>query len=311
MGVLTGKDIFSAKWLTAIIFDSGGLAHFVPIKRVLGNYFVTDINNKVYCFEIIDSRVKTYRQTLVRSFRFLLYDTTHSQPISPENNSELDMVLKQNSLPKMNMTLYNILKAIGKKEKIIFEPFQLKSLIEEVSKNQGEYSEQALNLVNYLQNLNITQIVTPVKSITEFIEDDLLATKPGFYGDIVSVYQRADIQNKRINNTEEKGKVAWMKWILIIVVILVIVLFIYHGYTQGWFKTFTDLGSSFSGFQGIPLPGSFVPPGTVVHDDAYYQANYTPETLKAAIDRGEIDINTLPPATKELVKNVQLPTVSP
>lgn len=306
MGVLSGKDIFSSKWVTAVIFDSGGNAHFIPIKNVLGDYFVTDINKKIYVFEIVDSRIKTYRQTLVRSFRFFVYDTTHSRPISPENNQELDDVLRKNNLPKMNMTLFNILKALGRKEKKDFTPFELKGLIEEVSNNQGQYSEQALNLINYLKNLNINQIVTPVKAVTEFIEDDLLATKPGFLGDILSVFQRADVENKKITNTPITGKIAWMKWLLIIGFIVIIGLIIYIANENGWFDPILNAGDAFKGIQGINFGG---PPGST---DADFAAKYpTPEAAKAALDRGELHESQIPPSMRELVKNVKTPEAIP
>jgi hypothetical protein len=306
MGVLHGRDLFSSKWVTAVIFDSGGNAHFYPIKYVLGDYFVTDINKKIYVFEIVDSRVKTYRQTLVKSFRFFLYDTTHSRPISTENNQDLADMLRKNNLPKMNMTLFNILKALGRQEKENFTSHELKGLIEEVSKNQGQYSEQALNLVNYLSNLNIEQIVTPVKAITEFIEDDLLATKPGFLGDILSVFQRADVENKKITNTPITGKIAWMKWIAVMALIGLVLAVVYMAYDNGWFDPVLNAGKSLEGFKGINFGG---PPGST---DAEFAAKYpTPEAAKAALDRGELHESQIPPAMRELVKNVKTPEAIP
>lgn len=305
MGVLSGKDIFSPKWVTAVIFDSGGQAHFIPIKYVLGDYFVADINKKIYVFEIVDSRVKTYRPTLVRSFRFMLFDTTHSRPISTENNKELEEVIRKNNLPRLNVTLFNVLKALGKKEKQEFTAHELKGLIEEVSKNQGQYSEQAINLINYLQNLNIDQIVTPVKSITEFIEDDLLATKPGFLGDILSVFQRADVENKKITNTPITGKTAWMKWILILSFVVIIVLIFYVAYQNGWLDPILHAGDAIKNANfnlGPPPSGS----------DAEFAAKYpTPEAAKAALDRGELHESQIPPSMRELVKNVKSPVAEP
>ena len=304
MGVLSGKDIFSSKWVTAIIFDSGGQAHFFPIKSVLGDYFVIDINHKIYCFEIVDSRVKTYRQTLVKSFRFLLYDTTHSRPISPENNKELEEIITKNNLPKLNMNLFNILHALGKQEKQEFTPHELQGLIKEVSENKGQHSEQAVNLINYLQNLNIEQIVTPVKSITEFIEDDLIATKPGFLGDILSVFQRADIENKKITNTENKGKTAWMKWIAIIAMIGLVIAVIYMAYDNGLFDPILNAGKSLEGFEGFNFS-----PGSSSQD--IMQKYPTPEALNAAIDRGEVNYDSLPPDIKAMVDSYEPPTVTP
>jgi len=63
MGVLTGKDIYSSKWITADITDSAHKVHFVPIKYVLGDYFLADINNRIYLFRIDGARIFTWEKT--------------------------------------------------------------------------------------------------------------------------------------------------------------------------------------------------------------------------------------------------------
>ncbi len=40
MGVFNGRDVYSPKTLTAEITDGGMNKHFVPIKNVIGDYFI-------------------------------------------------------------------------------------------------------------------------------------------------------------------------------------------------------------------------------------------------------------------------------
>src|SRR3990167_9124043 len=101
------KSIFSSKWITAEISDGSSRLHFVPIKHTIGDYFVAMINKQLYAFKIVGSEIKTYRQTLIKSFRVLQYDTTHYRPISPTSEA-LKLALEKNSLPKVNMLLFNL-----------------------------------------------------------------------------------------------------------------------------------------------------------------------------------------------------------
>ena len=120
MGIIKHKDIFSSKWITAEITDASNRIYYVPIKRTIGDYFLADIENHVYCFKIEGARIKVYQHTLVKSFRVLQYDLNHYMPVSAKDNKMLEEVLKKNALPKMNMMLFNILKLLGKREKASF-----------------------------------------------------------------------------------------------------------------------------------------------------------------------------------------------
>ena len=176
MAVLSGKNIFSSKWITAIIIRPDNRAFFVPIKHTIGDYFLADIEGQVYCFRTEGARIIVYQHTLVRSFRFFIYHTEHYLPISGGDNKDLENVLKTNALPKMNMMLFTILKMLGKREKQTFEPHDLNALVNVVSDKEEEYKERVMNIRNYLSHLNVDQIITPVRKMTEFIEGDLLAT---------------------------------------------------------------------------------------------------------------------------------------
>ena len=301
------KSIFSSKWITAEISDGSSRLHFVPIKHTIGDFFVAMINKQLYAFKIVGSEIKTYRQTLVKSFSVLRYDTTHYWPISSDSE-DLKLVLEKNSLPKMNVLLFNILKLLGRREKSEFVDHDLAKLIKDISDKENEYGEQVKNIKNYLENLQIEKIVTPVRRITDYIESDLLATDPQFLGTTISSYQRTDVEHKKVTNYPVGAKSAWLKWIAIIALIGLVAAIGYIAYDQGAFDSLTGM---FGGFQIQGGGPSFLQPNQPSKSDTIMQQYSTPEALKAAIDRGEVDYDSLPPDIKKLVDGVKLPTASP
>ena len=301
------KSIFSSKWITAEIVDGSSRLHFVPIKHSIGDYFVAMINKQLYAFKIVGTEIKTYRQTLVKSFRVLRYDTTHYRPISSDSE-DLKLVLEKNSLPKVNMLLFNVLKLLGRREKVKFESHNLPKLIKEISDKENEYGEQIKNITNYLENLKIDEIVTPVRKISDYLEGDLLATDPQFLGTTISSYQRTDVEHKKITNYPVGAKSAWLKWIAIIALIGLVAAIGYIAYSQGVFDSLTGMFGSFQIQGGGP---SFLQPNQPSASENIMSKYPTPEALKAAIDRGEVDYDSLPPDIKKLVDGVKLPTASP
>ena len=300
------KSIYSSKWITAEISDGSSRLHFVPIKHTIGDYFVTMINKQLYAFKIVGSEIKTYRQTLVKSFRVLRYDTTHYRPISSDAEN-LKLVLEKNALPKVNVLLSNILKLLGRREKAKFENHDLAALIKEIGEKEGEYGEQIKNIINYLENLKIEEIVTPVRKISDFIEADLLATDPQFLGTTISSYQRTDVEHKKVTNYPVGAKSAWLKWIAIIALIVAMVAIIYIAYDQGAFDSITGMFGAFQ-LNGGGAPSFFTPNQPSASENI--MSKYpTPEALKSAIDRGEVDYDSLPPDIKRLVDGVKLPSV--
>lgn len=304
MGILSHKDIFNSKWITAEITDASNRIWYVPIKNPLGDYFLADIDKQIYCFKIDGSRVKTYRHTLVKSFRILQYDTNHYMPVSASNNKALEDVLKKNSLPRVNLMLFNILKVLGKMEdQSEFKPHDLKKLTEKISKKEDQYAEQVKNITNFLESLNVDEIVTPVKKVSEFLEDDLMETDAKFLGTIVSTFQRTDIEHRKVTNTPLTGKIAWMKFMAVAVIIGGIAAVALLMIDSGTF----DSGFSIPGFDSSSL-GFGGPPEDPLK---VWTDNYTPEELKAAIDRGEVDYNDLPKVIKDTVDSVKLPEATP
>ena len=100
---------------------------------------------------------------------------------------------------------------------------------------------------------------------------------------------------KKITNTPITGKLPWLKIIAIIAIIGLIAGVGYWIYSSGILA---------GGIPGLPTFGQ--------ETQADILSKYpTPEALKAAIDRGEIDYNTLPPEVKKLVDAIKLPVVQP
>jgi hypothetical protein len=299
MGVLSGKDVYNSKWTTAEITDSSSRLWFVPIKYTIGDYFLTEIDRQIYCFKLEGHRIKTHRNTLTKSFRVMQFDTSHYLPISPADIQELEKVLKANSLPKMNTMLFNILKVLGSREKHQFTQHDITALVKEIATHQNEYSEQVQNIKNYLDHLNVEKIVTPVRKVVEFIENDLMATDPKFLGDIVSSFQRMDIEHKKMTNTPITGKIAWAK-IMAIVAIIALVGVIGVVIWQGGYlnNLVPQIGSS----GNAPAQAGQLTQAQVI-------AKYpTPEAAKAAVDRGEIPLSAFPKDFQGMISKVKTPT---
>ena len=63
MEILGWRDLLSAKWLTALNTDVNGRLFFIPIKHLLGDYFVAKINGHIFAFEMGYQQIKTYVAT--------------------------------------------------------------------------------------------------------------------------------------------------------------------------------------------------------------------------------------------------------
>jgi len=299
MGVLHGRDLFSPKWITAIISDSSNRVHFVPIKHVLGDYFLTELDRQMYAFKIDGRRILQYREGGVRTVRILQYDIKHYLPLSSDSK-ELEIVLEANQLPKVDSMLAGIFKILGKKEKEPFTPHKLTDLVAQISEyNQSSkvgaitpfednpYSKAALNMINYLDHLDVDQIVTPLRGVSEFINEDLVSTDPGFMGTVVAAYQRTDLEHKKVTNTPITSKQAWLKFMLIFMGIGLVGFVGYFAYENGWLDSmggFTDVAGGIGKMSDSELI-------TKYPDSA---------SLKAAVDSGEISYDQLSPAAQKI-----------
>ena len=295
MGVLHGRDMLSSKWITAIISDASHRVHFVPIKHTIGDYFITDIDGDVYAFKIDGRRILQYRESMVKTFRILQYDITHHLPLSSESK-ELEIILELNKLPKVDGMLANIFKILGSKERDDFISHKLSELIDKIQgyeKVQAQtelnerYSKEAMNMINYLDHLDVREIVTPLKKVSEFIQEDLIATDPKFMGTVVSSYQRTDMEHKKVTNTPIASKQAWIKFVAIFMAIGMVGAVGYIVYDGGHLD-------SMMGGMSMPSLGQ-------ISDDVIMKQYPNSESLRIAVDSGEVDYDKLSSTAQSIV----------
>ena len=295
MGVLHGRDLLSPKWITAIISDASHRVHFVPIKHVIGDYFITDIDGDVYAFKIDGRRILQYRESMVKTFRILQYDITHHLPLSSDSK-ELEIILELNKLPKVDGMLANIFKILGSKERDNFVSHKLSELIDKIQgyeKVQAQtelnerYSKEAMNMINYLDHLDVREIVTPLKKVSEFIQEDLIATDPKFMGTVVSSYQRTDMEHKKVTNTPIASKQAWIKFVAIFMAIGMVGAIGYIVYDGGHLD-------SIMGGMSMPSLGQ-------ISDDVIMKQYPDAESLRVAVDSGEVDYDKLSSVAQSIV----------
>lgn len=302
-----GNKIYSPKYITAEITDDNDNIHFFPITKDFDGYFVVEINKQLYAFTTKGARILRYKQKIVRSFGVIQYDVCNYKSIKPEIK-ELEIILKKNSLPKMNMRLFNILRLLGNREKNAFTPHDINALIAEFEKEYGkEYPEKIAEIRTYLKELDIDHIVTPLRRVTEFIHEDLIATSPNFIASAVPRLKALDYEHKLITNTEIKGNKNLMKYIVVGVLILLIVAGLYIANEKGVFKPLTDIAGGLQDVAksgvGLPNPiGGFQTPTAADYSDAAIQARYpTPEALRDAVQAGTVDYNKLSQFAKDSI----------
>jgi hypothetical protein len=219
--------------------------------------------------------------------------------------------LVKNNLPKVDMMLFSVFKILGKREKNEFKKTKISDLKEWISqrteevtakgKDENEVSEfvkQAQSIVNYLEGLDLTEIVTPLKKVSEFIEDDLISPDPKFFGTVISGVMEADMENRKVTNAPIKSKTAWLKIVAVALLIAVIGMVVYMAYENGAFDSLAGLGAI--GEIDFNLGGG----GAVSGSDIV--AKYpTPEAMKCAIERGDLKLASVPAEFKGLVNSAE------
>ena len=271
--------------------------HFVAIKHTIANFFIVEINKTPYAFKIEPARIASYKETMTKSFNKINYCTDNYMPLSPSDINALQELITTNNLPKVNYKLLRTLKLLGNREKKAdiekFEGHSLPKLIEEVAEHQNEYTEQVQNITNYLQHLQVKQIVTPVRKVSEFLDQELIAGDPRFLGDLVSTLQRVDHEHKKVANVPMTGKLPWLKMVLIISLIGILGGAGWYLYSSGAFDNFSI--------------GGFGLGGTSATSQDLMKEYPTPEALKLAIAQGKVKYSDLPPDIKRSVDAIKLP----
>lgn len=313
MALLHGRDLLSSKYITAEIWDASGRIWFVPIKFTIGNYFLAKIEGKTYVFDLRGEK-GTYKQTLAKSFQIIRYDTSHYKPISSKAK-ELEIVIKKNGLPRIDGLLNDVLAKLGKRERNDFVKHNLNELIEEVAdygnkkmaKVLGKnrlFEESAKNLINFLDNLNVEEIVTPVKKVSEYIQDDIKACPADFLGQAFNMQQIADIEHRKITNTPLSPARAWVKPLVLVLIIAFVGTIFYMGYNDGWFDGL-GLGGLTDGFGAIGEAFKMQGGGSNIGSNIV-ELYPTPEAAKAAINAGKVKLSDFPPDMRPLIQSVKV-----
>lgn len=296
-GKNAGKDIFNAKWITAIICNAADRMYFVPIKHVIGDYFLAEIEKEIFCFRLKGARVKTFRSTAAKTFRAIIYDTEHYLPVSAGDQKQLEDLLRNNALPKVTNRLFGILKFFSKKEKELspeeeFSPHSLKKLAEELAMQSDEYADEVQNIRNYLDHLSVDQIVTPVKKVVEYLEGDFLATDPRFFGSVMSLHLNLELEHKKLTNSPITAKKPLIKIMVLGMLFVMLALVVYYAYSN---HMFDNLLPHFE-------DNSITTTGVQCYDDPCLQKQFpNGAAIKAAVDSHSLDYNRLPPIAKQLV----------
>ena len=301
------RSIFSSKFTTAIITDSSNKIFLVPIIHTLGDYFVAELNKTNYVFKIEPGQIKQYHGWKKNVFSLIFYDTRHYKPFNAKTD-ELEKVLKENSLPKVDSTMARVFKALGQKEKKDFSSHSMEDLIKDLAnlrdnkKKQSQamkkgynYDDKFASIVNYLKSLSVDEIITPLKSVSEYIQDDLITSDSAFMGAVITSYQRTDIEHRKMTNTPSLGKLNMMKIMVFVALIGSVAVMGYVMYEEGYFSGNNPLSSVFPGFSS---PNANID----LSNDQQVQEKYpTGQSLKAAVDSGKVDYNKLSPRVQAMV----------
>lgn len=291
MGITKHKDVFTSKYNTAIIIDSNHRARFIPIKYVFNDFFMTKIDGLRFAFKIEENRMITYRETMTKSCHFFIYNTDNWMPLSAEDNARLEEILVKNSLPKVNRTHLKALQMLSMKEKNDFKEHNLDALAQEVATHEDEYADEVKEMLTFFKNLSTKKVITPVRKVTEYIVDDLIATSPQFMGSVVDKAVEAELLHKKINNEPVTGKTPWLKMMAILLLVGIVGGVAYWAYSSGAFSHL------------VPQIGGTAP---ATADDIMKQYP-DPAKLKQAIADGKVKYSDLPPDVQKLVDSTKLP----
>ncbi len=339
MGLLKGS-VHTSKFITAHITDSDNRFHTVPIKHKIGNFFLVEIDGQYFAFTMKNARILTNRTNtgIGKSYQVIQYDTSHFSSINP-HTKELEHVIKLNGIGRIDRQKHGILSILANRENLDFGKWKvgeklfdskkeaetyynglldkrgvevrqiihdIDDLVKIFEKEEGDYPDQVKEIKAYLETLDIKHIVTPVRPITDFITDDLIATASSFLGEGVARAQRLDGTLRAVTNVPVKQKGNMLKYMVVAMVIGIAILGVYALNESGALKGITDftdnLGTIQEGFKGLPAPGAFQTPAGSDYSDSAIQNKYPDcEAINVAINSGELDYNKLSGSMKGLV----------
>jgi hypothetical protein len=224
---------------------------------------------------------------MARTFAFYVYFTDNYNPVTKELK-ELDTVLERNDIRKFSMMWYKILKQFARGEKRKFEAMEKLKLIEALSKdlksNPKRYADYE-DLIDFLKDQPLENIVTPVRRVTDYLDETFLAPDPAVFGAIKTSLKMLLNENREVNHVEIKAKKGWMKIALLFAVIGMGAMIGWFVYDGGYLD---DLGSSFGGSFGGP------------NDEQIMSKYPSCASLKSAVSGGSLDYNSLSAKVKAI-----------
>jgi len=302
MGIFNQRDVYTNKWITAEIIDSDNRLWPVPIKTVIGNHILVTIRKQLYCFTLKGSRITTIYNTLTKSCKVIHFYTDNSEPIAPEQVYKLRQVLEQNNLPKVNQKMFSVLKLIAQDEKEgkEFEPHNLETLVKQIQIHKEQYPDNVKTIENFINELPQKQINHPVRDLTDFLQEDLIAPDPKFLGDVAQTIINMEDKHKIVVNEPAKNKVAWAKIILVAMLGVIAIAGVYFLFTS---NLLPHIGPT---NQGTGTPG-----GTNSQTTNDIMKQYPdPQLLRLAIQNGQVSCNGLDKQIKDYVNTIK-PSVCP
>lgn len=356
MGVLHGRDLLSSKFVTAVITDKSKRVYFVPIKNTIGDFFLAELNNQLYCFKITE--ICQYREKLTKQFQMAFYNTSHYRPIT-DKVDELAQFLNVNEMGRVNGMMSDVLKILGNRERqdkkkstipcgkcenctsqeenkvcvnlkqpYHFKPHTVQELIDEITNyeksklskvlpvGENRFNKQASSILNYLNELDIKEIVSPTRDISQYIEDDLKATDPQFPGVVLQTLMTLDHENKKVTNTPVSTSKQWLMPMLVVMMIAGLGMVVYILYDLGMFDDLMAITDSFStigeGVKGID-PRALQSASTTGSgcSDLDLQKKYPePIQLKIAVENGS-ETCKLSPMMENMIKDLKVPQAAP
>lgn len=309
VSIFGGNKIFDPHFITAQITMPGKKVKFVPIKYMLGDYFLWENNKQVYAF-LLTGEIYTSKVSGAKSFQTVYFDVSHYKPISPSDVKAIEIIVTQNSLPKINNKLLNILRIFGKREKENlktdnlaemsdnFTPHNITGLIEELATHEKRYHQEISELLNFMASLDTDRIVTPVKRMAEFIYQDLKQIDPKFMGTVFTQACKMEEKSQKVLNPTLTAKKSWVVLLLAIGLIITICTTLYFAYEAGAFDAISGM---------VPNLG-----GGADYSEKSLMSKYpNGAALRAAVDSGQLDYTKLPKSVQGIVDKVRSPVIVP
>ena len=199
MGILGWRDLLSAKWLTALNTDVNGRLFFIPIKHLLGDYFVAKINGHIFAFEMGYQQIKTYVATASQFFKVVFYDTGHFRPIHAAIQRKLKLWLEAHWPPSSSLSFMSCFRVLGERELAVRQPPPHDPT--SMTDVYATYKDSDIREIDsYVRGMATDEIVKPTETLRDYLDTELRTTHPAFLGQLAHHIEHTDNYHKQMNN---------------------------------------------------------------------------------------------------------------